>query len=52
MINFSFLFQEADNNAVRTNRLVEHLRGESDTLKAEVESRAIKIKTLNDKVSR
>ncbi|CAB3222985.1 unnamed protein product [Arctia plantaginis] len=44
--------EEADNNAVRTNRLVEHLRGESDTLKAEVDNRAMKIKSLNEKIAK
>ncbi|CAH0401574.1 unnamed protein product [Chilo suppressalis] len=44
--------EEADNNAVRQNRLVEHLKGESDTLRAEVDSRGSTIATLNDKLSK
>ncbi|CAG9794863.1 unnamed protein product [Diatraea saccharalis] len=44
--------EEADNNAVRQNRLVEHLKGESDTLKAEMESRGNTINILNDKLSK
>lgn len=45
------IFQEADNNAVRQNRLVDHLKGESDTLKCEVENRGKEISGLKDKVS-
>ncbi|XP_030033121.2 cilia- and flagella-associated protein 58 [Manduca sexta] len=44
--------EEADNNAVRQNRLVDHLKGESDTLKAEVENRGIAMGNLNDKLAK
>ncbi|XP_047539551.1 cilia- and flagella-associated protein 58-like [Vanessa atalanta] len=44
--------EEADNNAVRQNRLVEHLKGESATLKAEMENRGNAINSLNDKLSK
>jgi hypothetical protein len=45
-----FNFQEADNNAVRQNRLVDHLKGETATLKSEVENRGVTIGNLNHKV--
>ncbi|XP_028157110.1 cilia- and flagella-associated protein 58-like [Ostrinia furnacalis] len=44
--------EEADNNAVRQNRLVDHLKGESATLKSEVENRGITIGNLNDKLTK
>ncbi|XP_075986652.1 cilia- and flagella-associated protein 58-like isoform X1 [Anticarsia gemmatalis] len=44
--------EEADNNAVRQNRLVDHLKGETNTMKAEVEARGVTIKNLTDKVAR
>lgn len=44
--------EDADNNAVRQNRLVDHLNGEIDTLKDEVENRGIQIANLNDKLSK
>ncbi|XP_053619336.1 cilia- and flagella-associated protein 58-like isoform X2 [Plodia interpunctella] len=44
--------EEADNNAVRQNRLVDHLKGESATLKLEVETRGNTIGGLNDKLSK
>ncbi|XP_052744958.1 cilia- and flagella-associated protein 58-like [Bicyclus anynana] len=44
--------EEADNNAVRQNRLVDHLKSESDTLRAEVEERGNTIKNLTDKLSK
>ncbi|XP_038219594.1 cilia- and flagella-associated protein 58-like [Zerene cesonia] len=44
--------EEADNNAVRQNRLVDHLKGESATLKSEVESRGNQITTLKDKLTK
>ncbi|XP_069362955.1 cilia- and flagella-associated protein 58-like [Maniola hyperantus] len=44
--------EEADNNAVRQNRLVEHLRNESNAMKTEVENRGNAIKNLNDKLSK
>ncbi|XP_013185024.1 cilia- and flagella-associated protein 58 [Amyelois transitella] len=44
--------EEADNNAVRQNRLVDHLKGESATLKSEVESRGTTISNLTDKLSK
>ncbi|CAH0721042.1 unnamed protein product, partial [Brenthis ino] len=44
--------EEADNNAVRQNRLVDHLKGESATLKTEVENRGNTIAGINDKLSK
>ncbi|CAF4921080.1 unnamed protein product [Pieris macdunnoughi] len=44
--------EEADNNAVRQNRLVDHLKGESDTLKCEVDNRGKEISGLKDKLSK
>ncbi|CAG4970755.1 unnamed protein product [Colias eurytheme] len=44
--------EEADNNAVRQNRLVDHLKGESSTLKSEVESRGNQINSLKDKLTK
>ncbi|XP_028043667.1 cilia- and flagella-associated protein 58-like [Bombyx mandarina] len=44
--------EEADNNAVRQNRLVDHLKSESDTLKSEVERRGVSIGSLNDKITK
>ncbi|XP_073963591.1 cilia- and flagella-associated protein 58-like [Choristoneura fumiferana] len=42
--------EEADNNAVRQNRLVDHLKGESATLKQEVENRGVTIGNLQDQL--
>ncbi|KAJ0170912.1 hypothetical protein K1T71_013684 [Dendrolimus kikuchii] len=44
--------EEADNNAVRQNRLVDHLKGESATLKSEVEHRGVTIGSLNEKLTK
>ncbi|CAH2240416.1 jg16781 [Pararge aegeria aegeria] len=44
--------EEADNNAVRQNRLVDHLKSESETMKTEVETRGNAIKNLNEKLSK
>ncbi|XP_047511970.1 cilia- and flagella-associated protein 58-like [Pieris napi] len=44
--------EEADNNAVRQNRLVDHLKGESESLKCEVENRGKEISGLKDKLSK
>ncbi|KAL0811267.1 hypothetical protein ABMA28_009685 [Loxostege sticticalis] len=44
--------EEADNNAVRQNRLVDHLKGESATLKSEVETRGATIGNLKDKLTK
>ncbi|XP_052752847.1 cilia- and flagella-associated protein 58-like [Galleria mellonella] len=44
--------EEADNNTVRQNRLVDHLKGESATLKNEVENRGTTIANLTDKLTK
>nr|XP_032523676.1 cilia- and flagella-associated protein 58-like [Danaus plexippus plexippus] len=44
--------EEADNNSVRQNRLVEHLKSENNLMKSEVERRGATIGSLNDKLSR
>ncbi|XP_072932969.1 cilia- and flagella-associated protein 58-like [Epargyreus clarus] len=44
--------EEAENNAVRQNRLVDHLKDESATLKNEVENRGNTIAQLNDKLTK
>ncbi|CAK1594342.1 unnamed protein product [Parnassius mnemosyne] len=44
--------EEADNNAVRQNRLVEHLKAETASLKSEIEQRGAHIGNLNDKLSK
>lgn len=47
---FLLWFQDAENNAVRQNRLVEHLKSESESMRTEVENRGNVIKNLTDKV--
>ncbi|KAJ8715461.1 hypothetical protein PYW07_009943 [Mythimna separata] len=42
--------EEAENNAVRQNRLVEHLKGESEQLKTELDARGTKIGHLKEKI--
>ncbi|XP_049880437.1 cilia- and flagella-associated protein 58-like [Pectinophora gossypiella] len=44
--------EEAENQAVRTNRLVEHLRNESNNLKMELDQRNTYINTLTDKLTK
>ncbi|XP_050681914.1 cilia- and flagella-associated protein 58-like [Leptidea sinapis] len=44
--------EDADNNAVRQNRLVDHLKEESSSLKTMVEYRGNMIATLTDKVTK
>ncbi|KAJ8709573.1 hypothetical protein PYW08_009577 [Mythimna loreyi] len=44
--------EEAENNAVRQNRLVEHLKGEGDQLKTELDARGTKIGQLKDKIAK
>ncbi|XP_068625385.1 cilia- and flagella-associated protein 58-like [Battus philenor] len=44
--------EEADNNAVRQNRLVDFLKSESASLKSEVEHRGKTISNLNDKLNK
>ncbi|XP_013165502.1 PREDICTED: cilia- and flagella-associated protein 58-like isoform X1 [Papilio xuthus] len=44
--------EDAENNAVRQNRLVDFIKSESATLKAEMEQRGLIISNLNDKLSR
>lgn len=44
--------QEAENNAVRQNRLVDHLKSETANLKLEVDARGNTIANLSDKVSK
>ncbi|CAG9138068.1 unnamed protein product [Plutella xylostella] len=42
--------EEYENNAVRTNRLLEHTKGEVNELKAEIEARGKTIGGLNEKL--
>ncbi|XP_059050606.1 cilia- and flagella-associated protein 58-like [Achroia grisella] len=44
--------EEADNNTVRQNRLVDHLKNESVSLKNEVESRGTTIANLNERATK
>ncbi|KAH9629898.1 hypothetical protein HF086_008189 [Spodoptera exigua] len=44
--------EEAENNAVRQNRLVDHLKTETSTLKFEVDNRGGIIASLNDKLAK
>ncbi|XP_063389253.1 cilia- and flagella-associated protein 58-like [Cydia fagiglandana] len=44
--------EDAGNNAVRTNRLVDHIKGEVESLKNLVEERGLAIKNLNDTLSK
>ncbi|XP_063629584.1 cilia- and flagella-associated protein 58-like [Cydia splendana] len=44
--------EDAGNNAVRTNRLVDHIKGEVDSLKNIVEDRRVVIQNLNDTLSK
>ncbi|XP_041985150.1 cilia- and flagella-associated protein 58-like [Aricia agestis] len=44
--------EEADNNAVRTSRLVDHLKSEGASMKLEIDHRGHSINELTDKVSR
>ncbi|XP_026745828.1 cilia- and flagella-associated protein 58-like [Trichoplusia ni] len=44
--------EEAENNAVRQNRLVDHLRNESINLKMESDSKSQTIITLNEKIAK
>ncbi|XP_061723213.1 cilia- and flagella-associated protein 58-like [Cydia pomonella] len=44
--------EEAGNNAVRQNRLVDHMKGEVEGLKNVVEDRRVMIKNLNDTLSK